>query len=239
MPARAARKSSGERLRLQPPQETSATPDEQGIRQGTGQQRRRRGRPRRTADPGRRAQLHDAAGTPAAQGRADPAARRRAARGRAHGLLGRLQRRPLGKRRLHLRQEAAARDRSPDPFPDPAPGPRRSGRPGRARRGGAEHRSGLLRRHRALPERRRRGTGTGDRRHRRGRSGAPPGKLGVADRARSRARARATACNCELRPESRPSRCWTCATWRSTERPASTRRRRARAGAREPPSTPA
>ena len=52
----------------------------------------------------------------------------RAARAGQGGGLGRRQRRPFGKRRLHLRQEAAARDRPPHPLPDQAAGKRRGGR---------------------------------------------------------------------------------------------------------------
>jgi transcription elongation factor GreB len=58
-----------------------------------------------------RAQLPDAAGLQAAARRADGAARRRAAEDRRDGLVGGEERRPLGERRLPLRQEAAARDR--------------------------------------------------------------------------------------------------------------------------------
>jgi transcription elongation factor GreB len=63
------------------------------------------------------------------------------------------QRRPVRERRLHLRQEAAARDRPPHPLPDQAPGDRRSHRPGRA----PWQRPGVLRRHGDLCRRRGRG----------------------------------------------------------------------------------
>ena len=46
--------------------------------------------------------------------------------------LGGRQRRPLGKRRLHLWQAPAARDRPPHPLSDEAAGERRGGRPGAA-----------------------------------------------------------------------------------------------------------
>ena len=49
-------------------------------------------------------------------------------RARGHGLVGGRQRRPLGKRRLHLRQEAPARNRSPHPLSDQAARRRRSRR---------------------------------------------------------------------------------------------------------------
>jgi transcription elongation factor GreB len=53
------------------------------------------------------------------------------------------------KRRLPLRQEAAARDRPPHPLPDQAAGHRRGGRP----LGAPWQRPGLLRRHRDLRQR--------------------------------------------------------------------------------------
>ena len=68
---------------------------------------------------------------------------RRAAEGGGDGLLGGGQRRPLGERRLHLRQEAPARDRPAHPLPDQAAGDRRDRRPGAAE----EPRAGVLRRH--------------------------------------------------------------------------------------------
>ena len=56
-----------------------------------------------------------------------------AARGGEGRDLGGRQRRPLGERRLHLRQEAAARDRPPRALSQQAAGQRRGGRSGPAR----------------------------------------------------------------------------------------------------------
>src|SRR5207253_811971 len=80
-------------------------------------------------DPGRGQELHDPRRAPAYAGRTAPAVARGAAEGGRRGGLGRRQWRPLGKRRLHLRQEAAARDRSPHPLSVEAAGERRGGRP--------------------------------------------------------------------------------------------------------------
>ena len=79
-------------------------------------------------------------------------ARRRAAEGRRGRLVGGEERRPLGERRLPVRQEAAARDRPAHPLPDQAARHRRGRRPGAAPR----QRPGLLRRDRDLREPRRR-----------------------------------------------------------------------------------
>ena len=65
--------------------------------------------------------------------------------------LGGRQRRPLGERRLYLRQEAPARDRPPHPLSQQAAGQCRGGRPGQAR----QDRPGVLRRHRHLRQRQR------------------------------------------------------------------------------------
>ncbi len=101
--------------------------------------------------------------------------------------LGGRQRRPLGERRLSLRQEAAARDRPPHPVPQQAAGTLRGRRPGQA----AQDRPGVLRRHRDLRQREGRGTHGQDRRRRRGR---PPGRghveLDLAHRPRRHARPR-------------------------------------------------
>ena len=89
------------------------------------------------------------------------------------------QRRPLGKRRLHLRQEAPARDRPAHPLSDQAAGDRRGDRSVRAPR----QRADLLWRHRDLRRpcgRRAYGDHPG---HRRGRQRALASELGVADRA--------------------------------------------------------
>ena len=99
--------------------------------------------------PRQRQELHDPGGLrPPARG-ADDAHAQGAARGREGRDLGGRQRRPLGERRLHLRQEAPARDRPPHPLPQQAAGQRRGGRPGPAR----QDRPGVLRRHRDLRQR--------------------------------------------------------------------------------------
>ena len=97
----------------------------------------------------------------------------------ADGLVGRGQRRSLGERRLHLRQEAAARDRPAHPLPHPAPRSRRGRRSRRASR--RRRRSRVLRRdgHRGR-QRRPRAHGQ-HRRHRRDRHGARLHQLDLAD----------------------------------------------------------
>ena len=60
----------------------------------------------------------------------DAPRRQGAAGDRAHRVVGGRQRRPLRERRLHLRQEAPARDRPAHPLPRPAPRHRRGRRSG-------------------------------------------------------------------------------------------------------------
>ena len=95
--------------------------------------------------PGGFARLEGRARAPRAEG---------AARARRDGRLGGRQRRSLGERRLHLRQEAPARDRPPHPLPDQAARRRRSRRSGGAARR-RRRRPGVLRRdgHRARTRR--------------------------------------------------------------------------------------
>ena len=117
------------------------------------------------------------------------------------------QRRPLRKRRLHLRQEAAARNRPAHPLSHQAAGTGGSHRPV----GASRRRPGLLRRHRDLCRGVRPGAHHHHPGHRRGRQRAWPGELDLADRAspaqgargrRRQAGHAAAAC--------RKSRCWKC-----------------------------
>ena len=100
---------------------------EQGVCQRVGR-RRRRSRPGPARDSGGCEELHHACWPQAVEGRTAEPDRRRASRGRAARILGRVEWRPVGEWRLHLRQAAASRDRSPHPLPDEA------ARSGRSRR---------------------------------------------------------------------------------------------------------
>ena len=86
----------------------------------------------RPLPPGRK-KLHYPRGLRAPAGGEKAAARSRAARSGEDRGLGRIARRPLGERRLHLRQAAAARDRPARALPDQAAGGGRdrATRPGR------------------------------------------------------------------------------------------------------------
>ena len=86
-------------------------------------------------------ELHYARRLPAPQGRGAAPARQGAPRPGQGRRLGRIERRPLRERRLHLRQAAPARDRPPHPLSHQAHGSRRGHRPDRAR----GDRPGLLR----------------------------------------------------------------------------------------------
>src|SRR5690349_22269065 len=69
----------------------------------------------------RATKLHDAAGLRAAERGVEAVAGYRTAGARQGRLVGCVQRRPLRKRRLHLRKEAAARDRPSYPLSDETP----------------------------------------------------------------------------------------------------------------------
>jgi hypothetical protein len=155
---------------------------EQGVHARDRQRhRRRRGRRAAAAAARGRQELHHAARLRAPARRAAAADRRRAAEGGRGGALGGEQRRPLGERRLHLRQEAAARDRPPHPLPHQAAGDRRGDRPelhhgrdqvffGATVTYAEESRAGAHHHHPG---------------HRRGRQRARAGELDLADRARA------------------------------------------------------
>src|SRR5216117_228071 len=93
--------------------------DEQGIHA----RGRRSGRGDRSRAPGAAGaeELHHACGLCALEIGIEGAGRGRAAGAGEDDCLGGLQRRPLGERRLPLRQETAARDRAPHPLPHQAP----------------------------------------------------------------------------------------------------------------------
>ena len=182
---RAARPAYNRRPRRDEVPPLPGDPDEQGLHP---RERRRAGRRRghRIDVPaaGRRAQLHDPRRARAPQGRARSPGRPGAAGARRRRRLGGRQRRPLGERRLHLRQEAAARDRPAHPLPHPPPRRGRGRRPGGATRR-RHRRPGLLRRHGDRRRRARRRTHDQHRRRRRDRHRARLRELGVADRARA------------------------------------------------------
>ena len=101
----------------------------------------------------------------------------------AGGGLGGEQRRSQRKRRLSVRQTAAARDRSADSLSHQTNRCRGSGGPGSPERWAGGD-AGLLRGDRALRQRRWNGAGGEHRRPRRGRSGSQPHQLDVATGAR-------------------------------------------------------
>ena len=100
----------------------------------------------RFAVAGRRRNYMTPGGFARLTGELDQLVAQRAARARRDGRVGGRQRRPLGERRLHLRQEAPARDRPPHPLPDQAARRRRGRRPGGARADDEDDGPGLLRR---------------------------------------------------------------------------------------------
>ena len=157
--------------------------DEQSLHaRGHGQRRTRRRRRASAAARGH-AQLHDPRRIRAAEGGARHVGGDRTSRAGHDRRLGREQRRSLREWRLPLRQEAAARDRSPDPLPRPPPRPgggRGSGRTARRRDVGTR----ILRRDRDGAIERRQRAHARHRRHRRDRHVARLHQLDLADGAR-------------------------------------------------------
>src|SRR6185312_419296 len=155
---------------------------EQGVHaRGRRAPRRFRGRRRGEPDPAGLQELPHARGLEAHARRARVAREDRAPQRDERRVVGGEAGRPLGKRRLPIRQEAAARDRPAHPLPHQAHRSRRGGGPGHAR----GYRPGLLRRDSHLLQRGRRGEHGAHRGHRRDRSRPPLRELDLAHRPRA------------------------------------------------------
>ena len=128
-------------------------------------------------------ELHHAERLAATQRRAAVSGHQGTAGGDTGGGLGGEQWRSQRKRRLSVRQAAAARDRSADSLSHETNRCRGGGGPGSPEKWAGGD-AGLLRSDRALRECRWHGAGGERRRHRRSRSGSPPHQLEVATCAR-------------------------------------------------------
>ena len=164
---------------------------------------------------GTRQELHHTERLAAAQRRAAVSAHQGTAGGDRGGGLGGEQRRSQRKRRLSVRQTAAARDRSADSLSHQTNRCRGSGGPGSPERWAGGD-AGLLRSDGALRQRRWNGAGREHRRRRRGRSGSQPHQLDVAagarvDEVRTR-RPRGPSRAGRVRSNCRSSRCATSAS---------------------------